>query len=225
MQWHASPNHGPRRGGALPDMVVLHYTAMNSARHACARLCAPEAEVSAHYLIGRNGRVTQMVQEDQRAWHAGAGRWGAVEDVNSRSIGIELSNTGHEPFAAAQMNALEYLVAGIVERWNIPAARGIGHSCMAPGRKIDPGPRFDWQRLARRGLAVWPCPADPAPRGVFRRLANRAGFSAPVDDATLLSAVRLRFAPWRTGPLGQPDMAILTDIAHRFPVDGADDQP
>ena len=192
---------------------------MNSARRACDWLCNPESQVSAHYLIGRGGRITQMVDEAQRAWHAGAGRWGAVDDVNSRSIGVELSNSGAEPFPAIQIDALEQLLGGILHRWQIAPARVIGHSCMAPGRKIDPGPRFDWQRLARQGLAVWPLPADPAPPAVFRALAARAGFTAPVDDATLLSAIRLRFAPWRNGPLGPPDMAILADIAARFPVD------
>lgn len=220
VDWHPSPNHGPRRGGVLPDMVVLHYTAMDSARRACARLCDGGAEVSAHYLIGRNGRITRMVDEAQRAWHAGAGRWGAVEDVNSRSIGIEISNTGAEPFPAAQMDALERLLPGILSRWAIPPQRVIGHSCMAPGRKIDPGPRFDWQRLARLGLAVWPVSGANAPPEKFRALAARAGFTSEVDDAKLLSAIRLRFAPWRDGPLCAADMAVLADIARRFPVDG-----
>ncbi|WP_108482987.1 N-acetylmuramoyl-L-alanine amidase [Oceaniglobus ichthyenteri] len=202
-------------------MVVLHYTAMDSAARAGAWLCNPEAQVSAHYLIGSNGRITQMVDEAARAWHAGAGRWGAVGDVNSRSIGIEISNTGLAPFPAPQMDAVERLLADIINRWAIPPHRVIGHSCMAPGRKIDPGPKFDWQRLARQGLAVWPAPADPAPPEQFRALAARAGFTADTDDATLLSAVRLRFAPWATGPLNTRDMAILADIAARFPVDGA----
>ena len=219
VRWRPSPNCGERRGGVLPDIVVLHYTAMDRARSACDWLRNPESQVSAHHLVGRNGRVTQMVDEAQRAWHAGAGRWGAVEDVNSRSIGIEISNTGTAPFPAVQMDALEGLLAGILHRWQIPPHRVIGHSCMAPGRKIDPGPRFDWQRLARRGLAVWPRPAPPTPPAQFGALAALAGFTADVDDATLLSAIRLRFAPWRNGPLGPPDMAILADIAARFPVD------
>lgn len=220
MQWRASPNQGGRRGGMKPDMVVLHYTAMDSARRACDWLCAPESQVSAHYLIGRGGQITQMVDESQRAWHAGAGRWGDVDDVNSRSIGIEISNTGAAPFPAAQMDALVALLGGILHRWNIPPQRVIGHSCMAPGRKIDPGPRFDWQRLARHGLAVWPQPADAAaPLDRYRALAAQAGFTAPVDDATLLSAIRLRFGPWRDGPLDAQDMAIVADIAARFPVD------
>ncbi|WP_226781965.1 N-acetylmuramoyl-L-alanine amidase [Oceaniglobus trochenteri] len=204
-------------------MVVLHYTAMDSARRACDWLCNGASQVSSHYLVGRNGRITQMVREADRAWHAGAGRWGAVSDVNSRSIGIEISNDGASPFPAAQMDALEHLLAGIMHRWSIPPERVIGHSCLAPGRKIDPGPRFDWQRLARRGLAIWPSPREEGPDGTdeaaFRDLAARAGFTADVDHATLLAAVRLRFRPWGQGALSGGDMATLSDIAARFPVD------
>ncbi|MEH6360408.1 MAG: N-acetylmuramoyl-L-alanine amidase, partial [Amylibacter sp.] len=127
-------------------MVVVHYTAMETADAACARLCDEAAEVSAHYLISEQGDIVQLVDEDMRAWHAGAGAWGDVTDVNSHSIGIELANTGDTPFAAAQMDALEGLLGGIQNRWKIPAARIIGHSDMAPGRKFDPGVRFDWQR-------------------------------------------------------------------------------
>lgn len=151
-----SPSYGERRDGATPDMVVLHFTAMSSAKAALDRLCDPGIEVSAHYLISETGQIWQMVDEDKRAWHAGTGNWGAVTDVNSRSVGIELANTGDCPFPEPQMAALEYLLAGIMDRWNIPPERIIGHSDMAPERKQDPGPRFDWQRLARQGLAVWP---------------------------------------------------------------------
>ncbi|MGH1354134.1 MAG: N-acetylmuramoyl-L-alanine amidase [Thalassovita sp.] len=137
-------------------MVVLHYTAMDTAEAALERLCDPSIEVSAHYLISETGQIWQMVDEEKRAWHAGAGQWGAVTDVNSRSIGIELANIGDCPFPEPQMAALEFLLAGIQNRWDIPPERVIGHSDMAPERKQDPGPRFDWQRLARQGLAVWP---------------------------------------------------------------------
>jgi N-acetylmuramoyl-L-alanine amidase len=137
-------------------MVVLHYTAMHTAEAALERLCDPEIEVSAHYLISETGEIWQMVDEEKRAWHAGSGQWGAVTDVNSHSIGIELANRGDCPFPEAQMTALESLLAGLLQRWDIPPERVIGHSDMAPDRKQDPGPRFDWQRLARQGLSVWP---------------------------------------------------------------------
>ncbi|KIC25750.1 MULTISPECIES: N-acetylmuramoyl-L-alanine amidase [unclassified Leisingera] len=210
--WHPSPNFGPRRDGLTPSLIVLHYTAMDSARAALERLCDPAAEVSAHYLIGADGTLWQMVAEDSRAWHAGAGEWAGQDDINSRSIGIELDNLGTHPFSALQMAVLEDLMQGIMQRWNIPPAGVIGHSCMAPGRKFDPGPRFDWARLARQGLAADGGGA-PLPQTVtfahFRAAAATAGFTAPSDDETLLAAVRLRFRPWARGPLSAEDFLPL----------------
>ena len=217
-----SPNHGPRRGGVRPDLIVLHHTAMASADAALARLCDPAAEVSAHYLIGERGRVWPLVPEAARAWHAGAGRWGAVSDVNSRSIGIELVNRGDDPYPASQIAALEDLMRDIMARWRIPPERVIAHSDMAPGRKTDPGRRFDWRGLARAGLSVW---SDAGSAGAadwpgFERDAARFGY--PVGDVgrdTLLAAVRLRFRPSATGPLTAADCARMADLAARFPVD------
>lgn len=212
MKWRASPNFGPRRAGLTPSLIVIHYTAMQSAEAAIERLRDPKAEVSAHYLISRDGQVTGMIQEQDRAWHAGAGQWRGLGDVNSRSIGIELDNTGAHPFPEPQMAALERLLIGICDRWPIAPEDIIGHSDMAPGRKIDPGPRFDWARLARQGLAARAGqdqgPQDPTP-AAFRTLARDAGFTADVDDATLLAAVRLRFRSHATGPLQPEDFSPL----------------
>ena len=191
---------------------MVHYTAMESAEAALDRLCDPGAEVSAHYLIGGDGRLWQMVRETDRAWHAGAGEWAGRGDVNSRSIGIELDNRGDHPFSEPQMAVLEPLLAGIMDRWAIPAAGVIGHSCMAPGRKCDPGPRFDWARLARAGVAregghdQGPYSPDP---NLFRALAKDAGFTAETDDETLLASVRLRYRPWGNGPLAAEDFTPL----------------
>lgn len=203
-----------------PDLVVIHYTAMQSAKAALGTLCNPATEVSAHYLIAEDGEVMSLVPEDLRAWHAGAGRWGAVTDVNSRSIGIELANPGDCPFAAAQMDALEALLPGIRARWNIAPERVIGHSDMAPGRKIDPGARFDWRRLALGGFGVWPRPAhgDPAD---FIPMMHRFGYTATDDADLLLRVFRLRFRPHATGPLDAADAAIITDLANRYPVDAS----
>lgn len=216
--WHPSPNYGPRRDGLRPSLIVLHYTAMDSAPAALERLCDPAAEVSAHYLIGGDGGLWQMVAEADRAWHAGAGEWCGEGDINSRSIGIELDNRGDHPFTAPQMAALEGVVSGIMERWKIPASGVIGHSCMAPGRKSDPGPRFDWARLARQGLATaaghGPLPGEPTAEH-FRETARKAGFTASVDDETLLAAVRLRFRPWGKGPLVAADIAALGRLVRR----------
>jgi len=151
---HPSPNFGERRDGARPSLVVIHYTAMESAEAARARLCDAGAGVSAHYLVDYDGAVFSLVEEAARAWHAGAGRWGAIADVNSHSIGIELQNDGTEPFPEPQMEALERLLREIMQRWDIGPDGVIGHEDCAPGRKSDPGPRFDWARLVRRGLAA-----------------------------------------------------------------------
>lgn len=215
-----SPNFGPRRDGARPDLVVIHYTAMTTAQAALERLCAPEAEVSAHYLIAEDGTLTRLVPEEMRAWHAGAGQWGEVTDVNSRSIGIELANTGAAPFPEPQMMALEDLLAGIMSRWAIPPERVIGHSDMAPDRKQDPGRRFDWQRLAHAGLSVWPETGTAGPdETAFRAALHRFGFASDHSTDCLLDALRQRFRPWAQGPLSPDDMGLALNLAQRFPVD------
>ena len=154
-----SPNFGPRRAAAI-DMLVLHYTGMRSAGEALARLCDPAAQVSAHYLIDEDGTVHALVAEGERAWHAGAAAWRGETDVNSRSLGIELVNPGHEfgyrAFPAAQIDALIELGGGILARHPIPARNVVGHSDVAPARKEDPGELFPWPRLQEYGLGLWP---------------------------------------------------------------------
>lgn len=213
---HPSPNFGERRGAGRPDLVVLHYTAMPTCAEALARLCDPIAEVSAHYLIDTDGTVLSLVDESARAWHAGAGDWGGAGDVNSRSIGIELANPGTHPFAAAQIAALERLLAGILDRHTLPPRAVIAHSDMAPDRKGDPGPRFDWRRLALQGLSIWPDPAIP---GDFTADLRAFGYPDAAPD-TLLTAFRLRFRPWAQGPLDDTDRALAAGL-RRFAVDGA----
>lgn len=200
-------------------MVVIHYTAMASAKAALNTLCNPDTEVSAHYLIAEDGEVLSLVPEAMRAWHAGAGSWGRVSDVNSHSIGIELANDGFSPFAAAQIDALEQLLKGITARWSIRPERIIGHSDMAPGRKVDPGARFDWRRLARAGLGVWPQAGVVGNLEAFVPLMQRFGYSATEDADLLLHVLRLRFRPFATGPLDETDISIIADLAHRYPVD------
>lgn len=200
-------------------MVVLHYTAMASAEAAAERLCDPAYEVSAHYLIGPDGAVLRLVPEALRAWHAGAGQWGSVIDVNSRSIGIELANTGGTPFAAAQMTALERLLADILARRDIRPERVIAHSDMAPSRKWDPGPRFDWRRLALQGLSIWPDAVTAASDLPLDLALTTIGYAPDLDPALALAAFRLRFRPWAIGPAGADDLAVARNLARRFPVD------
>jgi N-acetylmuramoyl-L-alanine amidase len=211
--WHPSPNFGPRKLGVIADMVVIHYTAMANAEGALKVLCNPDNEVSAHYLIASDGMVYQLVDEAHRAWHSGAGRWGDVVDVNSRSIGIELDNDGFSPFSSALMDSLEALVSGIMARWSIGPARVIGHSDLAPGRKIDPGLRFDWQRLELAGLALRREVGAAMPEAQFRELAALVGYTADVDDVAVLDAVRRRWRPWGAGALVEADIRALTGAA------------
>ena len=217
----------------------MHYTVLGCAE-ALERLCDPAAEVSAHYLIDRDGSVLSLVDEASRAWHAGAGEWRGAGDVNSRSVGIELANSGREPFAEPQMAALERLLHAVLERHGLGPEAVIAHSDMAPERKGDPGARFDWRRLAVQGLAVWPVvvpavapPPHPSPtrgEGGARVLAvaseAEVGFVADLrafgyPDAApeaLLTAFRLRFRPWASGPLDDGDCALAARL-RRIAVD------
>jgi N-acetylmuramoyl-L-alanine amidase len=196
-----SPNHGPRQSGI--DMLVLHYTGMASAEAALARLCDPAAAVSAHYLVEEDGAIWQLVAEERRAWHAGAASWGGVTDVNSRSIGIELQNPGHEhsyrEFPAAQIAALATLAGDIVSRHAISPAGVLGHSDVAPRRKQDPGERFPWQALAGAGVGLWPGfdPAAAETADARRDLAT-IGYDVAEDDlAAVIAAFQRHWRPAR----------------------------
>lgn len=194
--WHPSPNFGPRRNGLEPQFIVLHYTAMDSAEAALERLCNPEAEVSAHYLIGRDGTCWHLVEEEDRAWHAGAGSWKGVDDMNSRSIGIELDNRGKEPFGEQQMVVLEVLIRNILRHYILPAEAVIAHSDLAPGRKVDPGTRFDWARLARQGLAA-PVDLEPVDPNDSEAVLRQKGYTADASSEDLRAAFELRHGAWR----------------------------
>jgi N-acetylmuramoyl-L-alanine amidase len=161
---HPSPNTEDRRKGCRADMIVLHYTGMSSAEKAVRWLSNPKSKVSCHYVIDEAGGITQLVAETQRAWHAGASHWAGETDINSVSIGIEIQNPGHEhgypDFPAEQMQAVAALCRDIVERRGVAPERVLAHSDVAPGRKIDPGERFDWAHLAKHGVGHW---VEPSP--------------------------------------------------------------
>lgn len=157
-----SPNFGPRLGSGRPDMIIVHYTGMQTGLAAEEWLCSPESQVSSHYLIHEDGRVVQMVREGDRAWHAGKSSWLGVTDINSCSIGIEIVNPGHEfgycDFPARQMDSVISLCRDITRRHLVPSERLLAHSDVAPGRKIDPGEKFDWALLAEAGLGHFVAP-------------------------------------------------------------------
>ena len=153
-----SPNFNERPSGI--DAIIIHYTDMISAEDALAWLTNPASKVSAHYLIAEGGQIYQIVDEKQRAWHAGESYWQGLTNLNDCSIGIELANLGHshgyQPFPNAQIASLIELCLEIKARWDIPASRILGHSDIAPQRKQDPGHLFPWERLAAEGLGMWP---------------------------------------------------------------------
>lgn len=159
-----SPNFDVRK--TPPDMIVLHYTGMQTGEAALARLRDPEAKVSSHYVVEEDGRVFTLVAEERRAWHAGVSSWKGERDINGRSVGIEIVNPGHEfgyrPFPEAQIAAVIDLVAEIRTRWIIGDGFIVGHSDVAPDRKQDPGELFPWKRLAEAGHGYWvEVPAAP----------------------------------------------------------------
>lgn len=207
-----SPNHDVRR---LPiDMIVLHYTGMQDAEAALQRLCDPAAKVSAHYLIDEEGRVYSLVDETARAWHAGVASWHGETDINSCSIGIELANPGHEfgyrPFPESQMARLEDVCRVVMVRHDISAARVLGHSDVAPGRKMDPGELFDWSRLAAKGLALWP---DPGPA---RDVTRQAGDAGDEIAALQVGLAAVGYGIAADGIYGEETEAVVRAFQRRF---------
>jgi N-acetylmuramoyl-L-alanine amidase len=211
-----SPNFDART--APPDMIVLHYTGMQSGEAALARLRDPAAKVSAHYLVEEDGRVFALVPEARRAWHAGVSYWDGERDINARSIGIEIVNPGHEfgyrPFPDVQVEAVIALLGDIRERWTVPDNRILGHSDVAPARKQDPGELFPWKALAEAGHGLWVEP-PAAPGGalrpgdaglevvMLRAFLHRLGYDCPLTDvfdddlAAIVTAFQRHWRPKR----------------------------
>lgn len=165
---HPSPNHDVRRQPV--SLLVLHYTGMESGEAALARMCDPDAKVSAHYMVWEDGRIARLVAENRRAWHAGVSTWRGLDDLNSRSVGIEMVNGGHDfrspdgslpAYPDRQIAAVIALSREILQHQAIPPTGVVAHSDIAPTRKIDPGEHFPWQRLAAAGVGLWP-EAGPA---------------------------------------------------------------
>ncbi len=176
IEQHPSPNFGVRAPGLPVDILLLHYTGMASGARALAWLCDPVSEVSSHYVVFEDGRTVQLVDEARRAWHAGQSWWAGEGDINSRSVGIEIVNPGHEfgyrDFPEPQVSAVISLCRGILERHPIPPERVLGHSDVAPLRKEDPGERFPWQRLHEAGIGHW-VPPEPIDGGPMLRRGDR----------------------------------------------------
>lgn len=215
-----SPNVGDRIGVPGPELIVLHYTGMPDANEALQRLCDPAAQVSAHYLVFEDGRIVQMVAESARAWHAGVSFWRGERDINSRSVGIEIANPGHDfgypDFPEPQIASVLALCGDIARRRAIGRAGLVAHSDIAPARKKDPGEKFPWARFAAAGLGLWVEPAALTlagealslghsgkavedVRGALARIGYEVSSGALYDDelASVVAAFQRRFRPAR----------------------------
>lgn len=207
MRVRCSPNHDARPPGAEIDTLVLHYTGMPTAEGALARLCDPEARVSAHYVVEEDGTTWQLVADERRAWHAGASFWRGKTDINACSIGIEIVNPGHEwgyrPFPAAQMRALLTLCRAILARHPIAQRNVVAHSDIAPERKQDPGELFAFSFLARHGV------------GIFPEAVANSGTGDALFSASALRAVRadLIGVGYKLAPEGPLDRSLAVVLS------------
>ncbi|MCB1568867.1 MAG: N-acetylmuramoyl-L-alanine amidase [Xanthomonadales bacterium] len=208
-QWEPSANHDARR----PIAIVIHATEQGSVAQSLHTLRTANSggPVSAHYLIGREGDLYQLVADERRAWHAGGGRWGTITDLNSASIGIELDNDGTADFPPAQIDALLRLLDDLCTRLYIPRHQIIAHADMAPTRKRDPSARFPWQQLAEAGFGLWPSPDAPAAPAGFDAWLALAAIGYPLEDPqAALRAFRRHFRGIET-PLDAALPALTPD--------------
>jgi N-acetylmuramoyl-L-alanine amidase len=230
-----SPNFGPRKDDRAIDMLLLHYTGMDSGEGAQDWLCSEESQVSSHYIVHEDGRVVQMVRETDRAWHAGNSFWKGEEDTNSRSIGVEIVNGGHPAslpdYPEVQMAAVVRLCQSILSRHSIPASHVLAHSDVAPVRKLDPGENFDWKLLAQAGVGHWTEPTAisggryfsegdtgqpiEALQAMFRLYGYRIEVDGVFDAQTkgVVEAFQRHFRPQRVD--GVADMSTI-DTLHRL---------
>lgn len=228
-----SSNHDERKDGRSPDMILLHYTGMESGEAALERLCAPDSKVSAHYVVFEDGRIVQCVPEMRRAWHAGVSSWAGEADINSCSIGIEIVNPGHDfgypEFPRRQIAAVITLCRSILTRRGpISPDRVLAHSDVAPSRKQDPGEKFPWGLLNESGIGHWVKPAPITEGGVLapgdegeavaqmQQALRSYGYGVPAtgrfDDATrdVVVAFQRHFRPARVD--GIADLSTLQTL-------------
>lgn len=243
---HPSPNIEPRKAGYTPSILILHYTGLPTVERALDVLSRPDCKVSCHYVIDEAGRIIQMVAEAARAWHAGVSYWAGETDINSASIGIEIQNPGHmlgyPEFPAVQMRAVAALARDIARRHDMAPERVLAHSDIAPGRKIDPGEKFDWAWLAREGVGRWvaPAPVEEGDEGVplgtrgpetqlARRLLSAYGYRIDADgplDLEMQTVVRAFQLHFRQACCdGRLDRSTLDTLSRLGPQPGRKDDP
>lgn len=207
-----SQNFDERANGQSPSMIIIHYTGTSTADEALSRFRDPAptdsiGRISPHYMIGADAEIYALVDETKRAWHAGRAAWGDCTDINSASIGIEIWNSGHEynfeDFMPAQIDALMELINDIRTRWQIPDKNILGHSDVAPGRKLDPGEKFPWDKLAAAGIGLMP-KANAEPLADFYQGLHAYGYTYTDDKTILLGEFRRHFLPHLVQIGGQP---------------------
>lgn len=201
-----------------PNFVVIHHTAQNSCDQTLKTFTLPRTQVSAHYVICRDGVVYHMLNDLLRAHHAGVSKWGNNSDINSSSIGIEIDNNGSEPFTDAQINSLLDLLGRLKRAYNIPAANFIGHADVAPGRKVDPSRFFPWQQLAVKGFGLWyDTTHTRVPVGFNAMQALRVVGYNTRDSIAAIQSFKIHFVPGDTlSRLTDADKKILADLSNKY---------
>lgn len=201
-----------------PNYVIIHHTAQDSMRQTLNTFTLVRTQVSAHYVVGRDGKVYHMLNDYLRSWHAGVSKWGSVTDMNSCSIGIELDNNGLEPFQEAQMKSLLLLLAKLKKAYNIPTANFIGHSDIAPGRKTDPSAYFPWQTLAQNGFGYWSDEVlELAPENFDYITALRVIGYDTRNVQSAITAFKLHFIQKDVSPqLTQLDLNVLYNVYKKY---------
>lgn len=202
-----------------PNYVIIHHTAQNSTQQTLKTFTTPATQVSAHYVIGRDGVVYHMLNDYLRAWHGGVAKWGNATDINSSSIGIELDNNGFEPFAESQINSLLTVLDTLKRKHGIPAANFIGHSDIAPGRKVDPNVTFPWKKLAERGFGLWAdaVSTDTVPAGFNPTDALRIIGYDVKSPVNAVKAFQLHFIQKEiTGILNEDEKKVLLNLYKKF---------
>ncbi|MFL2794049.1 MAG: N-acetylmuramoyl-L-alanine amidase [Paracoccaceae bacterium] len=215
-----SPNFDSRSEGTDIEFIILHYTAM-STENSLERLCDPVHEVSCHYLIDSSGICYQLVDDSKRAWHAGKSYWRGYVDLNSRSLGIELVNSGNENYPEAQMKSLIRLLKYLIESFKLNPKNVLGHSDIAPSRKLDPGKWFNWKKLSANGVGLFPEVSVPieCDKEIFLAQAERAGFNPNTNFDHILKTFRDRCRPNVTGEFDGYDCALMQKFADAFDID------
>lgn len=213
-KWAGTVNFNMRK----PNLVIIHHTAQNSCDQTINTFILPRTEVSAHYVICKDGTVQQMLNDFLRGWHAGAGKWGNLTDINSVSIGIELDNNGFEPFTEAQISNLLVVLKTLKKKYNIPTANFIGHADIAPGRKVDPSRFFPWQQLSANGFGYWYDTANVKQPENFNALHGLRiiGYDTR-DSIAAIKAFKLHFVQQDSLPvLTEADKKIIYDLYKKY---------